>query len=314
MKMYNIYDEIKYVVNNSNYVKINEDKLDEFVANFETPNYKHWYSNFDLKLDEKEKILLAFIIESLNFCFWQKPKYKVIYHNKEVKGSEALFLRILDVVEKKSQFLDINYLYKLSYDEFKDIFSSEIGELSLIETRYKLFSDTISVIYKKQEKFYDELFKIRNDSELLKYIINNFKYFDDYSEYKGKTIHFNKRAILLVNDLFYMSITINKNIGNVNNMLGCADYGIPRTLRTYGVLEYSDELSEKVDNEIEIESNSEIEVEIRANMLYALELMKKKLKEAGKEINSVELDNLIWQMGRKKKNILPYHHTTTIFY
>ena len=27
-----------------------------------------------------------------------------------------------------------------------------------------------------------------------------------------------------------------------------------------------------------------------------------------------ELDNVIWQMGKRKKNIIPYHHTTTIFY
>ena len=312
--MDNTYDEIKCVVDNSNYVKINENMLKDFVINFEIPNYKHWYSSFDLKLGEKEKILLVFIIESLNFCFWQKPKYKVIYHNEEVKGSEELFLRLLDISEKNFQFLDINYLHEISYDEFKNIFLSDIGELSLIETRYKLFLDTINVIYKKKEEFYTELFEIKSDYELLEYIINNFKFFNDCSEYKGKVIRFNKRAILLVNDLFYMSKTINKNIGNVNNMLGCADYGIPRTLRTYGVLEYNYELAEKVDNEIEIEANSEMEVEIRANMLYALELMKKKLKEMGKEINSVELDNLIWKMGRKKKNNLPYHHTVTIFY
>ena len=152
--MDNTYDEIKCVVDNSNYVKINENMLKDFVINFEIPNYKHWYSSFDLKLGEKEKILLVFIIESLNFCFWQKPKYKVIYHNEEVKGSEALFLRLLDISEKNFQFLDINYLHEISYDEFKNIFLSDIGELSLIETRYKLFLDTINVIYKKKEEFY----------------------------------------------------------------------------------------------------------------------------------------------------------------
>ena len=202
-------------------------------------------------------------------------------------------------------------------DEFEDFLFPELTletddiTMNLVVKKDYSYLDTIE---ERKKEFLDDLKSFIKEFDGSPDSIDFFKYFDDYSEYKGKTIHFNKRAILLVNDLFYMSKTINKNIGNVNNMLGCADYGIPRTLRTYGVLEYSDELSEKVDNEIEIESNSEIEVEIRANMLYALELMKKKLKEAGKEINSVELDNLIWQMGRKKKNILPYHHTTTIFY
>ena len=102
--MNNIYNDIKYVVDNSRYVKINYQKLSEFISNFGMPNYKHWFADFDLKLDEKEKILLVFIIESLNFCFWQKPKYKAVYHNEDFKGSESLFLRIIDEVENNKNF------------------------------------------------------------------------------------------------------------------------------------------------------------------------------------------------------------------
>lgn len=312
--MNNIYYEIKYVVNNSKYVKINYQKLNEFILNFKEPNYKHWFSNYNLDLNEKEKILLVFIIESLNFCFWQKPKYKVLYHNEEAKGSEALFLRIIDKVENNKKFLDINYLNNLSFEEFQNTFYSPLGELSMLDTRYKLFVDTINVIYKKGNNFYEELFKIKSDHELLNYIISNFKYFDDHSEYKNKIIHFNKRAILLVNDLFHISETISKNIKNVDNMLGCADYGIPRTLRNCGILEYKDELANMIDNEIEIKKDSKMEVEIRANMLYALELIKNELKKSGIIINSIELDNLIWQMGKNSSNSSTYHHTITIFY
>lgn len=57
-----------------------------------------------------------------------------------------------------------------------------------------------------------------------------------------------------------------------------------------------------------------MEIEIRANMLYVLELIREKLESKGIKINSVELDNVIWQMGTKKKNVNPYHHTITIFY
>lgn len=312
--MNDIYNELKYVIDNSNYVKINYKKLDEFINNLDNLNYKHWYKDYELEIAEKQRILLAFIIESLNFCFWQKPKYKIIYHHQEVKGSEALFLKIINEVENNKNFLNINYLHNLSFQDFKTIFKGINGELSLIETRYKLFTDTINIIYKKQDNFYQELFNIKSDIELLNYIINNFKYFNDSCKYKNKLIHFNKRATLLVNDLFYMSNTINKNIGNVNNLFGCADYGIPRTLRTYKILEYNEELSRLVDNQIEITSGSEMEVEIRANMLFVLEIIKNKLKEKNININSVELDNLIWNMGTKKENTLPYHHTVTIYY
>lgn len=304
------YQELKYVVDNSMYVKINYNKIVEFAQELKTPSYKHWFADINIKVTENQKILLAFIIESLNFCFWPKPKYKIIYHNEEVKGSEALFLRIIKEVEINKKFLNINYLHNMTLKEFSYIFTG----ISLVSTRYKLFKDTIDVIYKKQDKFYNELFSIKKDYELLNYIITNFKYFNDSATYKGKTIHFNKRATLLVNDLFYMSKTINNNIKNVNNMFGCADYGIPRTLKNYDILEYNKELETKINNKIELKAGSTMEIEIRANMLYALEEIKKELLKRNININSIQLDNIIWQMGRLKQNICPYHHTQTIFY
>ena len=57
-----------------------------------------------------------------------------------------------------------------------------------------------------------------------------------------------------------------------------------------------------------------MEIEIRANMLYVLELIKEKLENEGIKINSIELDNVIWHIGRKKKNVGSCHHTITIFY
>ena len=173
----------------------------------------------------------------------------------------------------------------------------------------------IIILKKPYKNFYEELYNINSDTLLLEYIINRFPSFNDKSVFKGRTIHFNKRATLLVNDLFYLSKTIHANLGNVNNLSGCADYGITRTFRDYGILEYSDELKNLIDNEKEILHDSEMEIEIRANMLYVIEIIKEKLKEKNIIINSVELDNLIWHMGKKnkgKKSIV--HHTITIFY
>ena len=57
----------------------------------ELPKYEHWSTKIELDLTEKEWILLVFIIESMNFCFWQKPKWKIEYHGDELSGSNALF-------------------------------------------------------------------------------------------------------------------------------------------------------------------------------------------------------------------------------
>jgi len=148
--------------------------------------------------------------------------------------------------------------------------------------------------------------------ELLDYIVANFPSFQDISIYNGKKIYFYKRATLLVRDLFEVSPKIHSNIQSIDCLLGCADYGIPRALRRFGVLEYSEELSWLVDHKRLIERDSDYEIEIRANMLYALELIKEALLLEGKKINSINLDGIIWSTGR---NVEGEHHLTkTIFY
>jgi len=305
---------IKYVVDNSEYVKISREKIKEFVDNFGENTYIHWYKTLGLNLSEKEKIILAFLIESLNFCFWKKPKWKIEYEGRIINGSEALFFSLIKEINKNKSFLDVSQLSKINETEFSEIFTAIEGVIPLLKERYTIFKNTVNIISTKAEKFYIELFAIKSDEELLKYIITNFVDFQDTSIYKGKIIDFNKRAILLVADLFYMSDTINSKIENINALLGCADYGIPRTLRHYGILEYNEELSFEIDNEIEIVHNSDKEIEIRANMIYALELIKEELINKRVIINSLELDNLVWNMGKKNKPTLPYHHTITIAY
>lgn len=307
-------EEFKYVVDNSKYVSIDYNRVNDFVKDLGKPKYEHWYKEIDLKLNDKEWILLAFIIESMNFCFWQKPKWKIEYHGDIVSGSNALFYSIIREVENNSKFLNVEYLYNLTEEDFEKIFEAVEGNVPLIDERYSNFKEVVNFVY-NNNNFYNDLYNIKSDVELLNYITSNLTSFDDKSMYKGKIIHFNKRATLLANDLFYMSETIRKNLGNVNNLNGCADYGIPRTFRDYGVLKYSKELKELIDNEKEILHDSEMEIEIRANMLYVIELIKEELKNNNILINSVELDNLIWWIGKKNKDRKSVaHHTITIFY
>ncbi len=304
--------EFKYVVDNSNYVHIDITKLDNYIDSLGKIEYNHWSKELDLKLTEKEWIILAFIIESMNFCFWKKPKWKISFKEEILSGSNALFYTIIKQVENNKSFLKIENLSKINKVEFYTIFKGVDGECPLIDKRYENFKEVVNYI--KNNDFFNEIFSIKKDTDLLKYITKNFPSFDDKSIYKEKTIHFNKRATLLTNDLYYLSKTIRKNLDNVNNLSGCADYGIPRTFRDYGLLIYNKELANLVDNEQEIPHDSDMEIEIRSNMLYIIELIKDKLKKKNIIVNSVELDNLIWLSGKKIEHKTPTHHTITIYY
>lgn len=307
-------EELKFVVDNSEYVSINYKKINEFINQIGTPSYEHWYKKLNMSLPEEKQILLAFLIESMNFCFWRKPKWKIEYNNQIYNGSNSLFFSVIKEVEKNKDFLDINYLYNLKKEDLHKIFSPVEGEIPLLDERYKNLKEVISFVYNNKD-FYKELYQIKSDIKLIEYITKNINCFNDMSKYKGKIIHFNKRATLLANDLFHMSETIKNNIKNVNNLCGCADYAIPRTFRDYGILEYSKELEEIIDNEKELPHDSNMEIEIRASMLYVIELIKEDLANKNISINSVELDNIIWLIGKQnQKHKSEVHHTVTIFY
>lgn len=62
----------------------------------------------------------------------------------------------------------------------------------------------------------------------------------------------------------------------------------------------------------EIEINSEYEVEIRANMLVVIDLIKKKLEN---KVCSIDINDYIWSQGRNKTiKLKPYHLTRNTNY
>lgn len=297
-------EQIQYVVRHSQSVTINEQKIDEFVN---TMNFNfhphHFLEDVYDQYTEKQRILVCFLIESINFCFYKDPHF--LY--KGEKNSSAMFQMFVDKTLEDKRLLDITYLKEMTYEDFIAIFGIEEGNL---KKRFQNFMETVNSIF--NHNFYEELFSLKNTEEFYNYIVTNFKSFNDLAVYKGKEIKFYKRATLLIHDLFLVSDTIQKNIKNVDDLLGCADYVIPKGMHAYGMLEYTEKLEDKINHYVEIEPFSEEEVEIRANMLWILELIKKKLKEKGIVINSVTLDNVLWENLRGTKGI--NHRCDTIYY
>ena len=304
---------LEYINKNSDYVSVDFNKIENFVQSISNWNYNYWMSDLKEYLDEKKCIIFAFICESINFCFWGNENNNDNNYENYI-GSEELFNNLKRNIKNDTSILELNRLMNITEDEFINIIGIEFKDSPLLQVRYKLLKDTISIIYNKNENFYKELFSLKSDIELLNYITQNFWHFDDMSKYKNQIIRFNKRATLLVNDLYQLSDTIKNNIKSLDNLTGCADYAVPRLLCEYGILNYNEELSKIIFSNSLIEHNSDMEIEIRANTLYALELIKDALKEKNIYLNSVEIDNIIWNMRTDKEHSMPVHKTITIYY
>lgn len=298
-----IKNSCKYVVENSEHVKIDYSKLDDFIANIDCNNLKNWllynpYNLLDLDIETLVNFLLVF--ESIDYSFWGQPKWTIETEDGLKDGSDALLYDMLKYAKKlgNATFNDV------SFNEFRNILKGNI-EIPFLEERYKTISEINEIVNKKMSgNFYKYIKNITSDTELFNLIINNFESFKDERIYDGKVIYFYKLAQLLTSDILHLREEIEKITVDYSNLIGCADYKIPQVLRALGITEYDKELSYMVDNKKEIEISSKYEVEIRASQIFVLGYIKNRLNS----FKSVDINDFLFNYSKKLKNIVkPYH-------
>jgi hypothetical protein len=80
-------------------------------------------------------------------------------------------------------------------------------------------------------------------------------------------------------------------------------------------LRYEKSLAQKVDHYTLLEAGSPEEVEIRANTIWAVELIRQELLVRGKNLKAMEIDWILWNLGQHDYyRTHPYHRTLTVFY
>ena len=306
-----IIKSCKYVANNSKSVKIDETNLDKFIGKIKKVETEHWlaFSPYNL-LDLPTETIINFLLvyEAIDFSFWGNPKWTIDTDNGKEDGSIALLYAILKYVKERNT-TDFSNITK---DEFREILKGNV-EIPLFEERYHIIRDVSKIVNENMNgNFYEFIKGITIDMELFNIIIKYFPNFKDERKYREKTIYFYKLAQLLTSDILHIR-ELKENIKvDYSHLVGCSDYKIPQVMRGLGILEYSDKLSNIIDNKKEIEVNSEYEVEVRANMFVAIDLIKKKLEN---KVCAIDINDYIWSQGRNKNiELKPYHLTRNTNY
>ena len=306
-----IIKSCKYVANNSKSVKINETNLEQFIGKIKKVETEHWlaFSPYNL-LDLPTETIINFLLvyEAIDFSFWGNPKWTIDIPTGKEDGSIALLYVILKYVREKNT-TDFSNITK---DEFREVLKGNV-EIPLFEERYHIIRDVSRIVNENMNgNFYEFIKGITIDMELFNIIIKYFPNFKDERKYREKTIYFYKLAQLLTSDILHIR-ELKENIKvDYSHLVGCSDYKIPQVMRGLGILEYSDKLSNIIDNKKEIEVNSEYEIEIRANMLVVIDLIKEKLEN---KVCAIDINDYIWSQGRNKNiELKPYHLTRNTNY
>ncbi len=311
---------IKPIVEQSTRVKINKTRLIELSKTLRMDKLKHYLedSPFDIsELTEKEKLHFMLVFDSVNFCYWGEPKWTVEYNGEKYDGAYGMIASLRRAIDNKIPVLSAEFLSKLTVAELERILEGNIA-IPLFNERLIALREVGIVLMSKYEGDFANLVKEADGDaiELLNLIINNFPSFNDFSYYNNQKVFFYKRAQLLVSDIYGVFKGEGYgNLKNVDKLTAFAEYKITQVLRKFGVLEYSQELAKKIDNKIHIPKDSKEEVEIRANMVHAVELLKAELAERGYSVTADQIDCHLWLMGQEKSpSDKPYHRTRTIFY
>lgn len=307
----NILDTNYYVYNNSKHVKINQENIKLLINNNQLNKPNHWLASNPfglLDLNIKDIVNFLIIFGSIDCSFWGNPKWTINDDGKDIDGAFALLYALLKLRKNKGH-LDFE---KISFDEFKSALRGNV-DIPLLEERYNIALEVSKIINNKMNgDFYTFIKDINTDTELIHILVNNFPSFEDKRTYNDKAISFYKLAQLVTSDILHIrELKENLNI-DCSHLVGCADYKIPQVLRALGILEYDEELANLVDNKLEIIENSIYEVEIRANMIVAIDLIKKALNN---KISAIDINDIIWSLGQdKSRNYQPYHLTRTLSY
>jgi hypothetical protein len=320
--MWEVLETAQAVAEKSLHVKLDKQAIINFARKLDKekvviPSWNTFY-HFDGKKEETIAYLL--VLDSINFCFWPapgNPKWEIEYQSEKLSGYYALAASLKKALESGTPFTNAQYLAELSPKEFK-FFLGGKGDLQLLEFRVRSLNELGQMLMREYHGKAYALVEASAQSalQLARLVADTLPSFRDTAEYQGEKVFFYKRAQLFAADLY--GALQGKEWGffhDIDRLTAFADYKLPQVLRHMGVLRYAKALAQKVDHYTLLEAGSPEEVEIRANTIWAVELIHQELMSRGKNLKAMEIDWILWNLGQQEDyRTHPYHRTLTIFY
>ena len=139
----------------------------------------------------------------------------------------------------------------------------------------------------------------RFSAERLVRMLAEMPFYRDVSQYEDLEVPFYKRAQITCSDLAHA--LRHEGLGrfdDVDQLTLFADNLVPHTLRMLGVLQYDLLLERRIESGELLEPGSEVEVEIRAVGLHAVERLVESCGRRGWKVNASRLDHLLWSRGQ----------------
>ncbi len=275
-------------------------------------NFEHHF--FD---DSERTVTYLFVLDALNFCFWGEPKWRFKHVRGDVDGYWGLAAALKHAALQDKNFLDADFLANIPPDYLMRVLRGNV-EIPLFLDRWRNVQELGRVL---RDHFGGSAARFVEQAgadapSLARLVADNFTSFHDTTIYRNRPVNFFKRAQILVGDL-YGSFSGARwgEFKNLRDLTAFADYKLPQLLRAWGILVYSDSLARQVDKKKPLLKDSPAEIEIRAGMIWAVELLRHALTEFGRDLSSLQMDWFLWESSQSQvQGMKPYHRVRTIYY
>jgi Potential Queuosine, Q, salvage protein family len=312
--------------NNPRVVFLNLDRVRTLAEEFasQTLVVPSWREPVFPKDDSDTFVDFIGVGNAINFAFTAFDTYEsfsVEYADSKWRGAFAMWACLARALERRPDMLRGAYLAQLSLSDVEEIFTGTVP-IPLVEDRWKLLNEVGAILESTYDGYFHNLFSRANFSAfggdgVVDRLLEHFPSFRDESVHRetGAILRFAKRAQLLA--MMYqgraMSSAKLARLSDGHDLGPIADYSVPRSLRSLGILRYAPELEVKVRSRGVIEKGSLEEQEIRAQTVHAQVALLKEMQERhNSRVSALNLDYKLWMLGRKATE--PHHLTITTAY
>lgn len=321
-----VLDSLKPVIEASRHVRTDMAKIADvagWMAYEELP-FPQFSLPFGLEKDRERAIDFSMVQDSVNTAFTDfttNVKFQTRYEGQDWSDSQALTACLKRAMDQGIRVLDGRYLARVTRPELAKIFEGNI-EMPMLDEKLQVLNAVGKVLTDRYRGFFHNFVKtcsprlFDGGKGLVDRLVAEFPRFNDVSPYEGKEIKLYKLAQLTYWGLYSgLKRHGGFRIDDIGSMTAFADYIVPVALRVMGILAYSPALDEAIRTHRLLPRDSEEEVEIRAQMLYATALL-------AEEINALrppELQVIIPQVDARlwinyHTTHWPHHLTRTIMY
>jgi len=310
-------------------VTISEESIETLVSEMQdNPNDIQWDSEGwhyngsdveDFQLRKERVALYILALDAINFCFWPHPTLQ----DGNTLEYDHLAIALKQLAEQSTEsgdfFFSPQKLSTLTEADIQTALSPHLTHyLPNLSERCRLWNELGAGLLESFDGSACTLLNACQGSapRLVQILIQHFSGFRDESllTNSGTWLAFYKRAQIAAADL---NAALDLQLDGMEQLTTFADYRVPQLLRHVNVLDYNEELSIAVDNQVEL--TREQEVYVRAATVVAVDRLVQAFNAHNNTENmtAVKMDWHLWQVGEclhQNGKMKPHHRVNTIFY